>query len=240
MNPKNNNNTLYNRQLAIFIHSQYHGGTSSASHIEDLILLTQNNHLNEILKLENTIKPIWVLLVDGGMSTLSQKLARIVLPADKYSSYLNFQDEVINQKLAKKIFKYAGKVLYDLWSQDPIFGQQDITKYTDQRAFPFDDVIFLESNDNNTNEPTWRWLENHTKICQYSIDIRKYDNTQCCTSKHCKDAADFLVLNDGFFPSVIKGNDGHYLNLLYVLKFYNIDKLPGLMITQYMRNQHPK
>ncbi|CAG8756326.1 10656_t:CDS:1 [Cetraspora pellucida] len=67
MNPKNNNNTLYNRQLAIFIHSQYHGGTSSASHIEDLKSLTQNNLLNKILKLENTIKPIWILLVDGGL-----------------------------------------------------------------------------------------------------------------------------------------------------------------------------
>ncbi|CAG8588064.1 17708_t:CDS:2, partial [Cetraspora pellucida] len=58
MNSKNNNNTLYNRQLAIFIHSQYHGNTSSASHMKDLKSLTQNNRLNEILKLENTIKPI--------------------------------------------------------------------------------------------------------------------------------------------------------------------------------------
>ncbi|CAG8588056.1 17707_t:CDS:2 [Cetraspora pellucida] len=148
------------------------------------------------------------------MSTLSQKLAGIVLPTDKYSSHLNSQGE------------------------DPIFGQQVITKYTDQRASPFDDVTFSESNYNNTDKPTWRWLENYTKIYQYSIDIRKF----------------------------IKRNNGHYLNSLHVLEFYNIDKLPGYdmhcyflinysnlccsicdayfptgsMVIQHIRNQHPK
>ncbi|CAG8756322.1 10655_t:CDS:2 [Cetraspora pellucida] len=65
------------------------------------------------------------------MSTLSQKLAEIVLPADKY-----------------------GEVLYDLCSQDPIFEQQVITKYIDQSASSFDLITFPESNDNNTDKPT--------------------------------------------------------------------------------------
>ncbi|CAG8690874.1 1531_t:CDS:2, partial [Cetraspora pellucida] len=129
-------------QLAIFIRSQYHSGTSLALHMKDLKLLTQNNHLNEILKLENIIKSIWVLLVDGDYLTVRtyapyhsaynsvehsiliflQKLAGIVLPADKYGFHLNSQGEVIDQELTKKNFKYASEVLCDLWNWDLIFG----------------------------------------------------------------------------------------------------------------------
>lgn len=78
MNPKDNNNTLYNRQLAIFIRSQYLGGTSSASHMGDLKLLTQDNRLSEMLKLKDTIKPIWVLLVDGGPDENPRHMKNII------------------------------------------------------------------------------------------------------------------------------------------------------------------
>ncbi|CAG8651423.1 22958_t:CDS:2 [Cetraspora pellucida] len=60
------NNISYNCQLAIFIRPQYQVRTNSASHIEDLKSLTKNNYLNKILKDNSLIKPIWVLLVDGG------------------------------------------------------------------------------------------------------------------------------------------------------------------------------
>lgn len=202
------------------------------------------------------------------MSTLSRKLAGIVLPIDKYGSHLNSQGEVIDPVLAKKNFRYAGEALCDLWNRDPIFGRPVITKYTDQKASPFDDVTFPESNDNDNDEPTvpWKWLENHTRMCQYSIDIRKCADIRCCTPKRCKDAADLLAVNNGFLPPVIKGSDGHYLNSFHVLEFYSIDKLPGYdmhcpsltnysslccsicgayfptgsMVTLHMRNQHPK
>ncbi|CAG8500697.1 20082_t:CDS:2, partial [Cetraspora pellucida] len=42
--------------------------------------------------------------VEYGMATLSQKLVEIGLSIDKNSTYFNFQSEVINQELAKKIF----------------------------------------------------------------------------------------------------------------------------------------
>jgi len=46
------------------------------------------------------------------MTMLSQKLANIILSIDKYNSYLNFQDQIIDLKLIIKNFYYVSKTLY--------------------------------------------------------------------------------------------------------------------------------
>jgi hypothetical protein len=53
-------------QLAINIRSQWPIGTSSLTHIQDLINLTINSKYDDILKANGQIRPIWILLVDGG------------------------------------------------------------------------------------------------------------------------------------------------------------------------------
>ena len=58
INSSDMNNTFYNGQLSIFIHSQYQVSTSSTTHMSDLNLLTQDSHFDRILKVDSQIKPI--------------------------------------------------------------------------------------------------------------------------------------------------------------------------------------
>uniref|UniRef100_U9TE26 C2H2-type domain-containing protein n=1 Tax=Rhizophagus irregularis (strain DAOM 181602 / DAOM 197198 / MUCL 43194) TaxID=747089 RepID=U9TE26_RHIID len=61
--------------------------------------------------------------VERSMSTLSQKLAGITLPIDKFGSHLNSQGQVTDLELAMKNFRYAGEALCTFWKRDPIFGK---------------------------------------------------------------------------------------------------------------------
>ena len=272
INPRDTNDTFRNGQLSIFIRPQYQVGTSSATHMSDLNSLTQDARFDEILKTDGQIKPIWILLVDGGpdensrhmknifeycrmfrafdldylsvrthapgqsaynpversMATLSRKLAGITLPINKYGSHLNSQGQVIDPELAMKNFCYAGEALCTLWKRDPIFGKAIITQYTDQKNSPFADITFSEYDEGNTNESVpWQWLENHTKICQYSLDVKKCENTSCCSPKRYEEAVILLAENNVFLPPVTKGKDDHYLNPLHVLEYCDKVKIPG-------------
>jgi hypothetical protein len=148
--------------------------------------------------------------VERSMATFSQKLAGITLPIDNYSSYLNSQGQVNDSELAKKNFRYTGETLYTLWKHDPIFGKPVITQYTDQKSSPFDDIIFPGSEKESTNESIvpWQWLENHTKVYQYSLDIKKCEDSSCCSPKRNEEAAILLAENDGFLLPVTKGKMG--------------------------------
>jgi hypothetical protein len=196
INLSDTNNTFRNGQLSIFVCPQYQVGTSLETHMNDLNLLTQDSRFDGILKVDGQIKPIWILLVNGGpnenlrhmknihqycrmfwafdldylsiqthapgqssynpvecsMVTLSQKLAGITLPIDKFSSHLNSQGEVVNLELVIKNFCYAGEALYALWECDPIFKKPVIAQYTDQKNSPFGNVIFSISEREGINE----------------------------------------------------------------------------------------
>ncbi|GBC47991.2 uncharacterized protein LOC106141435 [Rhizophagus irregularis DAOM 181602=DAOM 197198] len=272
INPSDTNDTFRNGQLSIFVRPQYQIGTSSTSHMSDLNSLVQDSRFDEILKVNEQIKPIWILLVDGGpdenprhmkniiqycrmfhafdidylsvrthapgqsaynpversMATLSQKLAGITLPIDKYGSHLNSQGKVVDSELAMKNMRYAGETLCTLWERDPIFGRPVTTQYIDQKSLPFDDIMFPGCDKENTDESVpWQWIENHTKICQYSLDIKKCEDSLCCLPKRCEEAAILLAENNGFLPPVTKGKDGHYLNPLHILEYFNKLKIPG-------------
>ncbi|PKB94336.1 hypothetical protein RhiirA5_386722, partial [Rhizophagus irregularis] len=271
INPSDTNDTFRNGQLSIFVHPQYHVGTSSSTHMSDLNSLIQDSQFDGILKINGQIKPIWILLVDGGpdenprhmknifqyckmfcnfdldylsvrthapgqsaynpversMSTLSQKLAGITLPIDKFGSHLNSQGQVTDLELAMKNFRYAGEALCTLWKRDPIFGKPVIAQYTDQKNSPFDDILFPGSENINESAVPWQWIENHTKICQYSLDIKKCEDSSCCSPKRHEEAAVLLAENDGFLPPVTKGKDGHFLNPLHILEYCDKLKIPG-------------
>jgi hypothetical protein len=282
--------------------------------MNDLNSLTQNSHFDEILKVDGKIKPIWILLVDGGpdenprhmkniyqycrmfrafdldylsirthapgqsaynpversMSTLSQKLAGITLPINKFGSHLNSQGQVVDSELAMKNFRYAGEILCTLWERDPIFGKPVTTQYIDHKNTPFNDVIFpgSEKESNNESNVPWRWLENHTKMCTYSLDIKKCEDRSCCLPNRHEEAAILLAENNGFLPPVTKGKDGHFLNPLHILEYCDKLKIPGYdahcpsissstysrlccsecnvyfptlsIVAQHKKNQHPK
>jgi hypothetical protein len=204
------------------------------------------------------------------MSTLSQKLAGITLPIDKFGSHLNSQGQVVDSELAMRNFRYAGEALCTLWKRDPIFGKPVITQYIDQKKPPFDDVIFpgSEKESNNESNIPWQWLENHTKMCQYSLDIKKCEDRSCCLPNRHEEAAILLAENGGFLPPVTKGKDGHFLNPLHILEYCDKLKIPGYdahcpsissstynrlccsecnvyfptlsIVTQHKKSQHPK
>src|SRR6266498_3071178 len=64
--PDESKDELRTGQLAIFIRPQRSIGTSSLIHMQDLESLTLDSKYDDILKTNGQIRPIWMLLVDGG------------------------------------------------------------------------------------------------------------------------------------------------------------------------------
>ncbi|CAG8744958.1 37539_t:CDS:2, partial [Gigaspora margarita] len=92
-------------------------GTSSSTQMANILSLLENPDLDQTLKIENEFKPILVLLVDGqsaynpverSMSTLSEKLGRIILPVDHFGSHLNTMgiDNIHEHKVAVNYIEY--------------------------------------------------------------------------------------------------------------------------------------
>jgi len=66
INPADSSNTLHTGQLSIFIRPEYFIGTSSTTHIVDLESIVSNEEFSTTLKKEGKVRPIWILLIDGG------------------------------------------------------------------------------------------------------------------------------------------------------------------------------
>ncbi|GBC26323.2 hypothetical protein GLOIN_2v1870260 [Rhizophagus irregularis DAOM 181602=DAOM 197198] len=258
INPADSSNTLRTGQLFIFIRPEYFIGTSSATHIADLESIIKNENFSNTLKKEDKVRPIWVLLVDGGpdenpkhmkniiqyahlfrsldldyltvrthapgqsaynpversMASLSEKLAGITLPIEEFGSHLNSQGNVIDEELARRNFEYSGNKLCDIWKRDDIHGKPVTVEYVDQERNPFDEP-----------EPSisWEWIEEHTQLCRYSLDIKKCKNRECCSEYRAPDAAKLLDENNGFLSPTTKGKDGHFINPIHALQYH--DKL---------------
>ncbi|CAG8777658.1 6654_t:CDS:2, partial [Gigaspora margarita] len=176
------NTTLQSGQLAIFIRPEYFVGTSSLTHIADLLNLVNDQDFVSVLLKENDVRPIWIILVDRGpdenpkhfkniidaynsmersMASLSEKLASITLPIDEYSMHLNSQGNVVDEELAQRNFEFSGNRLYELWSRDDIYAI----------------LIFGGS-------------------------------------------------KEMFLPSIAKGMNGHYIDPIYALQYFNKLKIP--------------
>ena len=159
--------------------------------------------------------------VERSMASLSGKLAGIVLNAFNYGNHLGNMNgqanTVIDEELGRKNFKHAGEHLCDLWSHDPINGQPVISTYIEEH----DDTIF-----SNVQEEEWEWIDRHSQICKYSLDLRKCENRNCCRPPRAPDAFELLSLNNGFLPPVVQGQDKHYLSLLHTLEYF-CNRLPG-------------
>ncbi|GBC00634.1 hypothetical protein RclHR1_03920003 [Rhizophagus clarus] len=65
-------------------------------------------------------------------------------------------------------------------------------------------------------------------MCQYSLDIKKYEDRLYCLLPNChEEVAILFAEKGGFFPSVTKEKDGHFLNLLHILEYCDKFKIPG-------------
>ena len=308
INPADSNDTMRTGQLAIYVRPQWYIGTNSLTHMQDLINLVSMREYKEVFKINDTIKPLWVILVDGGpdenprylkniyqycrlfkkldldyltirthapgqsafnpversMATLSKKLAGISLPIDTFGKHLDTQGKVVNQELGLRNFRHAGEALCTIWRRDKIFGKPVYSEYVDERPVPFSDIIF-EANagiDDSNNEKTrdedeyrenrdiegiaepvpWAWIEKHTQLCKYSLDIRKCEDTECCSQKRAPEVASFFEPTNGFLPPVIQGKDNHFLNPIHTAQYLDSTKsmkydehCPSISVEQYTK-----
>ncbi|CAG8852893.1 44563_t:CDS:1, partial [Gigaspora margarita] len=155
--------------------------------------------------------------VERSMSTLSGKLAGIVLPIDNFGSHLDSVGNIMDNNLAIRNFQYAGERLCELWQRDKIHGKNVIVKYIANETDLF----------NETSNISWIWIEKHCQLCRYSLDIRKCNNTSCCSMWRAEEAAALLSVNNGFLPPATKDRDGHFLNSIHILQYMDKKKLPG-------------
>ncbi|CAG8821320.1 2875_t:CDS:2 [Gigaspora margarita] len=58
------------------------------------------------------------------MSTLSEKLAGIVLPVDHFGSHFDAMENITDSELEIRNFCYASEKLRDIWQQDNIHGKK--------------------------------------------------------------------------------------------------------------------
>ncbi|CAG8516623.1 4830_t:CDS:2 [Cetraspora pellucida] len=261
INPENTNETLRQGQLSIYVRPEYFVGTSSLSHMRDLIEISKCDDFAPMLKYSDHLKSIWFLLVDGGpdenpkhlkniveychlfreldldylsvrthapyqsaynpversMCTLSEKLAGIELPINKFGSHLNSQGVVVDEDLAKRNFEFSGQSLCEIWKRDNIHGRQVHANYIDYDEDPFH---------NKGKEPTtWLWIERHAQLCRYSLDVRKCPDRNCCSDVYAKEAIDLLKENGGFLLPLTKGKDNCFLNSIHVLQYIDKTKL---------------
>ena len=151
--------------------------------------------------------------VERSMASLSGKLAGITLPHNKYGNHLR-NGKVVNDNLACQNFAYSGEMLCELWKKDHINGHSVHAEY------------ISENNIEIKTPVSWLWIETHTQICRYSLDIRKCNNLQCCKPKRCETAATLLAQNNGFLPPVSKGRDNHFLNPIHILEYFDLLKIP--------------
>ena len=78
INPADSSNTLRTGQLSIFIRPEYFIGTSSTTHIVDLESIISNEEFSSTLKKEGKVRPIWILIVDGGPDENPRHMKNIV------------------------------------------------------------------------------------------------------------------------------------------------------------------
>ncbi|GBB92223.1 hypothetical protein RclHR1_19880003 [Rhizophagus clarus] len=66
INPSNSNNSLCSSKVQIFIRLEYFLGTSCKTHMVDLMSITKEEPFHEFTHNEDSVKPFWCLLTDGG------------------------------------------------------------------------------------------------------------------------------------------------------------------------------
>ncbi|CAG8847461.1 22240_t:CDS:2, partial [Gigaspora margarita] len=133
--------------------------------------------------------------VERGMTTLSDKLASIVLPINHSEMHLNSQAKVINPELTFKNFKYAGEALCDIWHNDLIFGENYADTSCCGPPYAIEAMDFLQPN-NSFLPPVFKAKDEHfinpIHLLEY-YDLLKIPNYD----SHCSslDETTYLYLN---------------------------------------------
>ena len=67
--------------------------------------------------------------VERRMAPLSRELSGVILPHDSFGSHLDDRGRTVDTDLEKKIFRKAGEVLAELWSDVVIDGKAVVAEY---------------------------------------------------------------------------------------------------------------
>ncbi|CAG8818743.1 25125_t:CDS:2 [Gigaspora margarita] len=89
INPNNTNNSFCSGHLTIYNRPEYFVGTTVLTHMANLISITNSEDYDEVIHIEEKIKPLWVLLVDGGPDENPKHLKNII-EFCKLFHFLNF------------------------------------------------------------------------------------------------------------------------------------------------------
>ncbi|CAB5209624.1 unnamed protein product [Rhizophagus irregularis] len=128
--------------------------------MQDLENLTLDPKYNDVLKTNGEIRPIWVLLVDGGPDENPRHLKNIKTYCHLFRKFdLDYltvrthapgqskynpveRGKVIVPELALRNFRYAGESLCDIWRKDLIFGKSVDARYVEELTNPFENIEF--------------------------------------------------------------------------------------------------
>ncbi|CAG8849156.1 43538_t:CDS:2, partial [Gigaspora margarita] len=211
INPANSNDSLRLGQLSIFIRPEYFVGTSSLTHMSDLQSIISNQQFAGALMKEDKIKPIFVLLVDGEPDENLKHMKNIIQYCSFFHKfdldYLTICTHAPGQSaynLVKRSMASLSEKLASITLPIDNFGShldsqgKVLDEYIDQMRQPFAE---LESS------TSWEWIENHTQICRYSLDIKKCKDSWCCSEYRVPDTVLLLDQNDGFLSSIMKAKN---------------------------------
>ncbi|CAB4484081.1 unnamed protein product [Rhizophagus irregularis] len=190
--------------------------------------IVSNEKFSSIIKKDNQVKPIWILLVDGGPDENPKHMKNIIqyahLFCDLNLDYLTIRTyyapgqsayNPVERIMASLSRKLAGITLPIDEFRLHLNSQENVpitVEYVDQEISPFDEY---------DSSISWKWIENHTQICRYSLDIKKCKNCECCSEYRAPNAAILLNENDGFLSPVTKGKDGHFINPIHTFQYHD-------------------
>ncbi|GFO04710.1 hypothetical protein PoB_003121500 [Plakobranchus ocellatus] len=146
--------------------------------------------------------------------------ASVILPFDTFGSHLNPANKTIDVDLERKNFEAAGKSLADIFNEGEIDGYLVISEFV------------AHSSEEVQNDITEEWKTAHVIQSQYTCQIVKCLNSECCSpfrTNYC------TIFPDRFLPPAIPIKScsgglkvdatGHFGSLFQALHFQNVESM---------------
>lgn len=107
--------------------------------------------------------------VERRMAPLSRELAGVILPHDSFGTHLNASGKTVDEPLEKSNFRKAGEVLAEIWSNLVLDNYPVHAEYVENCTLTVPDV-------------DEQWIARHCRVSQYSLQIVKCCDAECCGS----------------------------------------------------------
>ncbi|CAG8833083.1 36957_t:CDS:2, partial [Gigaspora margarita] len=196
-------------------------GTSSITHIKDISSLVSNDQYFGILKINNNIKSIWILLVDRGPDENPCHFKNIQSYCKLFRKfnldYLTVRTHALGQSKYNPVER--GKSTLSSKLAGIILPINHFGNHLDSQDKTIDTKLAAQN--------FAMLIEKHCNLCQYSLDIKQCNNSNCCKPARAQKAMNFLQLFDSFLSPVTKAQDDHYINPIHLFQYSNKFKIPG-------------